>query len=80
MRYPFGIKTQQGESETMDSPFSFSQIRIFRVFGLTSDLKIRYGSDIHSVSAIISFNLIFGSFSMYRYRVEFNILTRNALI
>jgi len=38
LRYPFGIKTQQGESETMDSPFLFSQNRHFRAFGLTTNL------------------------------------------
>jgi len=34
----------------MDLPFLLPQSRIFRVYGLTADLKMRYGADIHIVS------------------------------
>jgi hypothetical protein len=34
----------------MDSPGLLPQSRIFQAFGLTPDLKMRYGSDIHIVS------------------------------
>ena len=34
----------------MDLPFLLPQSRIFRAYGLTPDLKIRYGADIHIVS------------------------------
>jgi len=64
--YSILITTQKGESEPVDLPFLSPQNRIFRASGLTPDLKIRYGSDIHLVSAIISLNVIVGSFSIYQ--------------
>ena len=35
----------------MDLPFLLPQSRIFRAYGLTPDLKMRYGSDIRFISA-----------------------------
>jgi hypothetical protein len=34
----------------MDLPFLLPQTRIFRAYGLTPDLKMRYGADINIVS------------------------------
>jgi hypothetical protein len=34
-------------------PFSLPQSRIFRAYGLTPDLKMRYGSDIHIIPEIL---------------------------
>jgi hypothetical protein len=42
----------------------------------TTVLKVRYGSDIHFVSEMITENLIFGSFSIYRDRLIFGFLLR----
>ena len=63
MRFIF--QYQKGESEAMDLPFLFLQSPIFRNHGLTSDLKVRYGSNIHLVSVIITKNLIFVHLSIY---------------
>jgi len=65
LRYPIYITTQKGESEPIDSPFLLPQSSIFRAFNLTPDLKMRYGADIHLVSAILGENLIVGFLSMY---------------
>jgi hypothetical protein len=43
------ITTQKGESKPMDLPFLLPQSRISRACGLTPDLKMRYGSDIHII-------------------------------
>ena len=45
----------------MDLPFLLSQSPIFRAFGLTADLKMRYGADIH----IVSVKLRYLCFSQY---------------
>ena len=58
--YSIYITTQKGESEPIDLPFLLPQNPIFRAFNLTPDLKMRYGADIHLVSAIFSEILIFG--------------------
>ena len=39
----------------MDLPFLLPQSRIFRAYGLTPDLKMRYGADIHIISEISRF-------------------------
>ena len=44
----------------MDLPFLLPQSRILRASNLTPDLKMRYGADIHLVSAILGENLIVG--------------------
>ena len=41
--------TWKGESGPTDLPFLFPQSRIFRVYGLTQDLKMRYVADIHII-------------------------------
>ena len=51
----------------MDLPFLLPQTRIFRAYGLTPDLKMRYVAYICLVSAIFSFNVIVGSFSIYHH-------------
>ena len=38
-----------GESGPVDLPFLLPQNRIFRAYGLTPNLKMRYGSDIHII-------------------------------
>jgi hypothetical protein len=43
LRFRYVIQTLEGESGPMDSLFLFFRSRIFQVFGLTSDLKMRYG-------------------------------------
>ncbi len=59
------IPDMGGESEPMDLPFSFFQIRIFRAFGLTPNEKIRYVSYIRLIPEIIPEKLIFGHLSIY---------------
>jgi hypothetical protein len=58
----------------MDLPFLLSQSLIFRAFGLTADLKMRYGADIH----IVSVKLRYLCFSQYiSIWVKFGFLARN---
>jgi len=53
LRYSIYITTQKGESEPMDLPFVLFQSLIFRAYGLTTNLKMRYGADILLVSVIL---------------------------
>jgi hypothetical protein len=41
LRYSIYITTQEGGSEPTDLPLLLPQSRIFRVYGLTPDLKMR---------------------------------------
>ena len=60
MRYTIHIPLSKGESWLVDLPFLFFQSRIFRASGLTADLKLRYGFNMHLVSETIPENSIFG--------------------
>ena len=71
------IQTQQGESEPKDSPFLFSESRIFRASSLTLDLKIRYGSEFH-ISKIAIF--VFLSTNRYLADIWLSILISQVFI